>query len=118
MAKVCALGSARLLLVDRRNQALSALPPTIREHLAATRGGHAGAKAVRAGSADIVRLVRALHWGPRFRREKRAPDAPLVKGTWESNRAGGSLERVWRARFGRRARCQVARLAVRGLAAF
>jgi hypothetical protein len=69
----------RLLLVEGRNQPLAPLAAAIREHLATTSGGHAGAKAVRACAADIVGLIGALHGVPRFRRDKRASERRSVK---------------------------------------
>ena len=79
---------SRLLLVDGRDEALPPLAAAVREHLAATRGGHAGAKAVGAGSADVVGLVRALHGWGRFRRDKRALDGASVKALPRRQRSG------------------------------
>src|SRR6185312_6743102 len=69
---------ARLLLVDRRDEALPPLPATIGQHLAAASGGHTGSKPVRAGAADIVRLIGALH-GSNSGTRKKAPARPTVK---------------------------------------
>jgi hypothetical protein len=50
-----------LLLVDGDGEALAPLAASIEEDLLAARSRHAGAKAVLSNTADVVRLVRALH---------------------------------------------------------
>lgn len=50
-----------LLLVDRRRQSGATLTAAIIDDLAASCGRHAGSEAMRADTARVVGLVRALH---------------------------------------------------------
>src|SRR5262245_25448113 len=54
-----------LLLVGRHREALTTLATAVRKDFSAACCRHAGAEAVRAQPAEIVRLVRALHGGAR-----------------------------------------------------
>src|SRR5437868_3551175 len=82
-------GTARLLLVGGDSQAPTALAATVGEHFGASRGFHAGAKAVFAATAGVVGLVCALHGGRKGRSPKHGSVPPSRRGT----RAGPTAAR-------------------------
>ena len=78
----------RLLLGDGDAQALASLGPAAPQHRAASSRLHAGAEAVRALPALVVRLISSLHDGPLrvsgtpidIRRPSRCQDAVVTRG--------------------------------------